>query len=138
MATIAVSPFVLRDCLLTIGLDNYEAHVSQVQFDPSTSAQTWKGLTPSATFTDMPTATWACTLAYAQDWTTPDSLSQYLHEHEGESVEASFTPKVGSGQPSVSATLIITPGSIGGAVDAFATATVTVGVSGKPTIVPAA
>lgn len=138
MASIAVQPFVLRDCTLAIGADNYEAHVSQVQFDPSASTQTWKGLTPTAVFTDSTTATWTCTLAYAQDWVTADSLSQYLHEHEGESVAATFVPKVGTGQPSVTATLIITPGSIGGTVDSFATATVTLGVSGKPTIVPAA
>jgi hypothetical protein len=135
---IAVSPFVLRDCTLKIGADNYEAHVSQVQFNPSSSTQTWKGLTPTAVFTDVTTATWTCTLAYAQDWTTPDSLSLYLHEHEGDEVEVVFVPRKGSGQPSIEAALLITPGAIGGTVDAFATASVTVGVNGKPEIVPAA
>jgi len=137
MATIAVKPFVLKDVLLTVEDDNYEAHVSQVQFDPSSSVQTWQGLTPASVFTDATVATWTCTLAYAQDWETADSLSLYLHENEGESIDVVFKPRSGSG-PSVEATLIVTPGAIGGTVNQFATATVTLGCQGKPTIVPAA
>lgn len=137
MATIAVNPFVLKDVLLTIAADNYEAHVSQVQFDPSSSLQTWQGLAPGATFTDASLATWVAVLAYAQDWETPNSLSQYLYNHEGESIDVTFKPRSGSG-PSFSATLVITPGSIGGTVNSFATATVTLGCKGKPELVPAA
>lgn len=136
MAAITVAPFVLKDVLLTIGLDNYEAHASQVEFTPTASTQTWQGLTPSATFSDTTIATWTCTLAYAQDWETPDSLSQYLLENEGTSQSATFSPKSGTG-PSFTATLSITPGAIGGTVNAFATATVTLG-STKPVLVPAA
>lgn len=137
MAAIAVSPFVLKDVTLQIELDNYEAHVSQVQFDPSSSAVNWKGLTPSSVFSDVSTATWTCTLAYAQDWVTPDSLALYLHEHEGETIDVIFKPRIGTGQPSITAVLIVTPGAIGGTVDQVAVATVTLGVQGKPAIVPA-
>lgn len=137
MTAIAVQPFVLKDCTLKVGTDNYEAHVSQVQFSPSSSQVNWKGLTPSSVFSDVTTATWTCSLAYAQDWTTANSLSLYLHNHEGETVDVVFQPKAGTGQPSVEATLLITPGAIGGTVDQVATATVTLGVQGKPEIVPA-
>jgi len=37
-------------------------------------------------------------------------------------------------KPKITATLLITPGAIGGTVDQYATASVTLGVSGKPTI----
>jgi hypothetical protein len=135
MATIAVNAFVLKDVLLSVESDNYEAHVSQVQFDPSSSIQTWKGLTPTSVHTDSTTATWTGILAYAQDWENPASLARYLYEHEGEEVDVIFKPKSGSG-PSFAVTIIVTPGSIGGTLDAFATASVTVGCKGRPALVP--
>lgn len=130
MAQITVSPFVLKDCTVVIGEDLYEAHVSQVEFTPSAATQTWQGLTPASTHTDMSTATWAATLAYAQDWETPNSLARYLFEHEGEIVPFTFHPKAGG--PSFAADLVITPGAIGGTVNSFATASVTLGVKGRP------
>lgn len=137
MAIIAVQPFVLKDMTLVIDADNYEAHVSQVEFTPSASTQTWQGGTPTASFTDTATATWTCVIAYAQDWSDEDSLSYKLHADEGDSWAVTFKPRVGSGQPSVTATLVVTPGAIGGTVGGWATATVTLGVSGKPVLVPA-
>ncbi len=137
MAAINVAPFVLKDVLLTVGTDSYEAHVSQVEFTPSASTQTWQGLTPASVHTDMSTATWTCTLAYAQDWETANSLSRYLYDNEGQTKSVVFRPKSGTG-PSFEADIIITPGAIGGTVNSFATATVTLGVKGKPDLVPAA
>lgn len=134
MATIAVDPFLMGDCTLTVELDNYEAHVSQVEFAPTSNTVTWKGLTPSSVFSFGSAATWLCNLTYAQDWSTPASLSRYLFEHEGEEIDVVFEPKAGG--PSVSATLIVSPGSIGGQVDAVATSQVALGVKGKPTLEP--
>lgn len=133
MVDIAVKPIVLKDCTLTIAADSYEAHVSQVTMTPTSQTQTWQGLTPDATFTDVSTATWAVALAYAQDWVTPAALSRYLHEHEGEAVTMVFEPKAGG--PSFTVTVIITPGAIGGTVNQFATATVTLPAQGKPALV---
>ena len=135
MATIEVAPLVLKDILLELGTDDYKKHVDQVTFTPSSSSITWTGLGGN-THTDMGTATWTCVLNYAQDWETPSSLSQYLHENEGETIPASFKPRSGSG-PTVTAMLVITPGAIGGTVNAYATTSVTLGCSGKPEIVPA-
>lgn len=135
MAQIAVEPIVLTNVLLTIVTDTYEKHVSRVEFVPTASPVVWKGLHPSSSFSKTPTATWVCTLEYAQDWETADSLSQYLHENEGADVAATFEPA--NGGAGFTATLSIAPGSIGGAVDTFAVATVTLG-STKPVLVPAA
>src|SRR5665647_1788177 len=133
MVQIAVAPLVLKDVTLTLGTDSYEKHVNEVRFTPSASTISWTGLGGN-TVSDVATATWTATLGYVQDWETVDSLGQYLLTNEGESVEASFKPKSGSG-PSFTATLAITPGAIGGAVNAYATTSVTLG-STKPVLVP--
>lgn len=138
MPAIPVNPFVLKDVTLSIEGDTYEAHVSEVTFTPSATVLPWRGLAPASNFSDTTTAEWTCTLAYAQDWSNPESLSYKLHAEEGASWDVTFTPRKGSGQPSISATVTVTPGAIGGAVNGWATATVTLGVSGKPEIVPAA
>jgi hypothetical protein len=130
MTVIGIQPFVMKDCTLKIDSDNYEANVSQVEFVPSTSQVTWKGLTPTAVFTDSGAPTWVCTLAYAQDWESTDSLSQYLMDHANEKVTAVFEPKVGGA--SFTADVIIAPGNIGGTVDGVAVGTVTLGVDGAP------
>jgi hypothetical protein len=134
MPAVPVAPFVLKDATLLVGADNYEAHVSQVEFAPSVSTITWQGLTPAASFSDASSPSWTCALGYAQDWTTPNSLSQYLAEHQGETIAAEFVTNPGAGTHK--ANLIITPGAIGGSVNAYAVATVTLGVSGQPTYVP--
>lgn len=135
MAQIAVSPLVLKDVLLQIGADSYEKHVSNVTFTPSPTVVTWQGLSPDASFTDTGRASWTVSLTYAQDWDTPNSLSAYLFNHEGDTVEIEFAPRNGVG-PSFIADVVITPGAIGGAVNTVSEATVTLGISGKPVLVP--
>jgi len=136
MANIAVAPIILNDCVLSVGTDSYEAHVSQVQFDPSSSVVRWKGMTPTSKHTFGTSSEWTCTLSYAQDWATANSLSSYLLANEGKTIAVKFKPKkpATGTAPTVSASLIIAPGSIGGQVDQVATATVTLGVTGTPTV----
>lgn len=134
MATIAVTPFLLTNCTMKIGADNYEAAISSAEFVPTASAVNWKGLTPAAVFTFATTATWMCNLTFAQDWKLATSLSNYLHTNEGTTVAVEFIPKVGTGEKKVTASLVITPGAIGGPVDSVAVATVALGVLGKPVL----
>lgn len=133
MATLEVQPLVMKDIELEIELSDYRKHVSQVELSPKTSAITWTGMGRN-THTDQSSATWDCTLKYAQDWDSPDSLSRYLYEHEGETVDATFRPRSGVG-PSFEVQLAITPGAIGGVVNAFAETSVTLGVNGRPVLV---
>lgn len=125
MPPIAVKPLYLVDVLLSIASANYEKHVSGVTFTPSVPSATWTGLTPDASFTRAGTPTWVCKLDYVQDWETDASLSQFLHDHAGQTVPVTFTPATGS-KP-VSANITIVPGDIGGAGGAFATSSVTCG-----------
>jgi hypothetical protein len=134
MAAVAVAPFVLKDTVFTVGTDQFEAHCSQIEFTPSTSTLQWQGLTPAASFTDSSSPSWSATLSVAQDWTTPGSLSQYLFQHQGETISATFVTNDGAG--TWAADLIIAPGAVGGQVNAYAVATVSLGVSGQPTFTP--
>ena len=136
MAQIAVNPLVMKDVVLELGTDSYEKHVSSVTLTPSASTISWQALEADTKFTDVTAAEWTAVLEYVQDWETTDSLSRYLFEHEGETVAAEFKPRSGSG-PSFTANLTITPGAIGGTVNAYATTSVTLG-SSKPVLVPAA
>lgn len=133
MAAIAVAPFVLKDVIFSVGTDSYEQGVSSVQFVPSTSTVTWQGLTPASTFTDQTSPTWTCTIAYAQDWTTTNSLAQYLLTNAGQQKAVVFKPQgTATGKPSFAATLIIAPGPIGGDVNTVQVGSVTLGVVGTP------
>lgn len=131
MATIAVQPIYLKDVLLTVGTDGYSKHVSGVTFTPSVATATWKGLEPTAVFTNVGASTWMVDLSYAQDWNTADSLSAYLFANEGEEITLTFQPIDGvSG--TWTATVILVPGAVGGSVDSYAVATVSLPVQGKP------
>lgn len=133
MAQIAVAPFVLKDVILTIGTDSYEMHCSTAAFNPSSSVLTWQGLTPAAAFSDTTTPSWTCTLNYAQDWETANSLAQYLLANQNTSKVAVFKPRgATTGKPIFTATILIAPGPIGGDVNTVQVGTVTLGVSGAP------
>jgi hypothetical protein len=132
MTVIAVAPIVLKDVDLKIGTDNYEAHVSSVILTPASASVKWKGLTPTATFTDTSNVEWTAQLDYAQDWVTVNSLSNYLFANQGTTKVAVFAPKKGSGLPNWTVSLVIAPGPIGGSVDTYMTGTVQLGVSGQP------
>ena len=140
MAQIAVNPIRLSNVLLRIvqGAEggDYEKHVSQVEFSPSSGSVSWKGLHPEAVYNFSTATTWTCTLAYAQDWSSEDSLSGFLFDHEGETVTMVLQPDNGKviseENPAFRAQVTVVPGTIGGSVDSVATASVTLQVQGRP------
>jgi len=136
MPQIEVKPIVLRDCLLRVATADYEKHVSGVTITPTTGSVNWAGLTPAAVFNFPAATTWGAQLDYAQDWETPDSLSRFLFDNQGEEVTMLFEPVKGGLGWEID--VVIVPGSIGGQVNAVATSSVTMGVNGQPRPVPAA
>lgn len=136
MAQIAVQPIYLKDCVVSIAGSDFEKAVSSVQFTPSVTSATFKGLEPTATFTNVGSASWMVDISYAQDWESVGSLSAYLFANEGAEVTLTFEPV--NGGSSWSADVIIVPGAVGGSVDSFAVATVSLPVQGKPTFTTAA
>jgi len=135
MAQIAVQPIYLKDCVLSVAGSDFEKAVSSVSFTPSVTTATFKGLEPTAVFTNVGSSTWMVDIAYAQDWETTGSLSAYLFANEGAEVTLTFEPV--NGGSSWSADVIIVPGAVGGAVDSYAVATVSLPVQGRPTFTPA-
>lgn len=137
MPQIQPAPFVLKDVVLTLGADTFEKEVSTAELAPSSSTVAFKGLSPTAQYTDATAATWVCNLVLAQDWETSGSLSLFLWNNDGTPQPLALKPRSGSG-PSFTASAIIIPPSVGGAGDAYATSTIALGLSGKPLMVPAA
>lgn len=134
MVDIAVAPIVMKNVNLLVPTDNYAAHVSSVTITPTAPTFSWAGLAGN-TFNGVGAATWVCAMEYAQDWSTLNSLSQYLHENEGEIITVDFEPVAGGAGWTVP--LIVVPGAIGGAVNTVATASVSLPCTAKPTLVPA-
>ncbi|MGN7705047.1 hypothetical protein [Cellulosimicrobium sp. 22601] len=135
MATVAVTPRILRKYKLTVDADDYEAATESVLFTPSTSPQTWTG-GDGETHSDTSPANWNVAIGYMQDWDTPGSLGEFLHAHEGEQVDITFRPDATAG-PSFTSTVTVTPGAIGGSNGAWPTTTTTLPCT-KPVLVPAA
>lgn len=140
MAVLDVKPLILKDVELLIGdgstADDFRKFVSQVEFTPSSSSTSWTGLGGN-THTDTAVATWTATLRYVQDWESTKSLSRYLYDNEGKTVPVKFKPKAGVGSvtnPTWNAQMVVSPGAVGGQVNAYAETSVTLGLNGRPTI----
>lgn len=138
MATLNVAPLVLKDVMLELGTgvdaDDFRKHVSGVTYTPTAPTQSWTGLGGNS-HTDVGAATWTLNLDYVQDWTSTESLSRFLFEHQGETLPARFRPISGEG-PSFTSNVTITPGAIGGQVNAYATTSVQLGTD-APVLVAA-
>jgi hypothetical protein len=136
MAIVTPVPILMGNATVKIGGtsgNNYEGAVSSVEFQPSAGTVNFKGLAPTAVYTYGTAPTWALALTFAQDFETTTSLSNYLFDNQGKTVQVDVFPVAGTGKKGFSAQVIIQPGSIGGAVDSVAVATVTLGVIGAPT-----
>ena len=124
------APFMLGNSALTIDGDAYAGEISAATFTPSSSIVSWTAINGNTASFTAP-STWVLDLTFAQDWAEADSLSRYLHSAEGTSVVCVFTPKAGG--PTVTATISIAPGAIGGNTTAVAESTVQLG-STKPVL----
>ena len=122
------NPYSLKNATLTIDVDDYTAAVTQVEFSPSTATSTVRTIDGVA-HKDQSTAEWSCTIGFVQDLSAT-GLLRYLLANDGQSKDVTFTPKTAG--PSIDATLVVSPGTIGGTAGAdLTTATVTL-VSTKP------
>ncbi len=133
MTAITPTPLFMKNALVKFGAtDTYEAAVSDVKFTPSTSVVTARGLVPSAIYQQAEAASWVLDMTYLQDWVLVTSLARYLYANEGSTVALTFEPIAGGA--TITANVVVVPGSIGGTVGAYATATVQL-PSDKPVFV---
>lgn len=135
MSQIAVKPHVLKDIVLRIEEDDYEAHVSSALLSPSTDVPVlkWQGMTPAASFSEAGSVTtdWSFSINAAQDWETADSLTRYLFDNAGQVKPITLTPQRGKGT-SFAFNATIVPSQIGGDVNTVAVSPVTMPVDGTP------
>lgn len=130
----AFEPLYMTESVLKIGdgaspLD-FAAEISGAQLVPSSSSATWKGLKAGSTFTAAGLATWALTVNLGQDHETSTSLSNYLFDHEGETLPFTLEPVAGG--TGFAGNIIVQAATIGADVDQFGTASVTMPCKGKP------
>lgn len=88
MAKIAAVP-VLFKAPVSIGSDEYTAHLNQAQWDPTQPTSSWTDLDGKTTNFGGSSG-WVLTLAGAQDWATVNSLSHFLIANEGEEITVTF------------------------------------------------
>lgn len=127
MADISVTPIMLKDASLVVDSDNYAAAVTQVLFVPQVRwgwVDTFVGSTPV-----VERVNWVCQIGFVQDFAAA-SLTTYLLSNVGETKLAVFTPDAGG--PSVSATLMLVPPTLGGVPNQQLTSTITLPVVGEP------
>jgi hypothetical protein len=126
------APIILGTSTLTIDGTAYATQISKAVWTPTSATTTWTAI-DGTTFTINQAATWVLELTFAQDLNTPTgSLTRFLHANEGSSKVAVFKT-IGAEAETVTATITITPGAIGGDTTAVAEATVTMG-STKPVL----
>ncbi|MCE0458445.1 hypothetical protein [Curtobacterium flaccumfaciens] len=123
-----MSTIYMKNVTFTVAAHDYAAQLSSAALTPNATTATWAGFN-GATQKNTASADWQVNLTFGQDWGT-DGFSRYLYEHEGEEVEVVFSPTAGG--PSFTANVTLTPGSVGGGVNAYAESTVSLPIDGKP------
>lgn len=126
MAKIAAKP-VLFKAPVSLGSDEYTAHLNQAQFDPTQPTSTWTDLDGLTTNFGGDSA-WVFNIGGAQDWETVNSLSHYLNSHEGDDITVTVTVPGGTWE----ATVIGAAVTIGGVINTPAAFTKALQVKGKP------
>lgn len=112
MAKIAAK-VVMFKAPVSVGSDEYTAHLKTAEFDPTQPTASWVDLDGKTTSFGGSSA-WVCNLAGAQDWETANALSAWLNAHEGEEVEVTIGAPGGG---SHTATCIAAAVKIGGTIN---------------------
>jgi len=124
----------MKNVTFKVASTDYATQLSSVTLTPNATTATWAGFN-GATQKNTASADWQADLTFGQDWTAT-GFSKYLFDNEGKSVVATFAPA--SGGPTFTATVTLTPGSVGGGVNTYAESTVSLPIDGKPTVTAAA
>jgi len=132
VSVVGLRPITLKKATLIVAEDDYTQAVGQVLFVPQVR---WSWADRLGFDTGVPMydgITWTCTVSYAQDWATPDSLAMYLIEHAAQTRTLVFRPDEES--LAVRADVMIVPGQIGGVPNQTLSAAVTMPCFEEPTL----
>lgn len=133
MAKIAAKPVRFK-APVSVGTDEYTAHLSQAEFVPTQPTSSWTDLDGKVTQFGGESA-WQLQLAGAQDWVTVDALTQYMLAHEGEEVEV--TVGLPGGGTAVGTVVMAAP-NIGGTINSPMLFNKTLVANGAPVVTPGA
>lgn len=98
---------------VSVGDDEYTAHLNQAEFVSTAPTSSWTDL-DGKVYPFGGESAWQLTWAGAQDWETVNSLSLFLYEHDGETVEVSIDLPGGK---TATADVIVAATNIGGTIN---------------------
>lgn len=139
---VSVRPYIVRNAIIAFSDGTEEGDfaeaISEGTITPNSGTVEFKGSKPTAVFTYPQATTYLLNLTFAQDWSNQDSLSWYLYNHRGQTLEFTLNPDDTTADPTVGSTewnglAAIAPGAVGGPVDSVAVTTVALGCVGEPT-----
>ncbi|QEO08888.1 hypothetical protein [Protaetiibacter larvae] len=134
MAQIPLAARPQKDIRVKVGADNYEKHVSDINWPSNQTAQSWHGGTPDAIAPDLSEGDQVCNLTFIQAWDDEDSFCRFAFDHAGETVTISYKPHADSDVEFTAEVTLIRP-QIGGKVNQFNESTISM-PSTVPTLVP--
>lgn len=129
---VELHPIHMKNAVLTVESDDFSDSVGEVTFVPSASTVPLLGWNGVPFAHSVASVMWVVTLAFAQDIQS-GSLSRLAMDHYGETREVVFTPVAGG--VSITASVMLLPGALGGLPGQTLSATVTLPVVGEPTVV---
>ena len=124
---IAAKP-VLFKAPVSLGADEYTAHLNQAEFVPTQPTASWTDLDGKVTNLGGPSS-WVLVLAGAQDWSSVDTLVGFLDAHEGEEVVVTITDPSGAIH---TGTVVCAAVTKGGTINTPAAFSKALPVNGKP------
>lgn len=127
------TPLFIKTASIKIGTVEFGELISNVVLTPTTPTLTFTGVS-GKTFQSTGSETWTLQFDYAQDWTSVDSLALKLFNDAGDNATVTIVPEAGTGNPFFTAEVTLQAGAVGGAVNAAATASVTLPVTGRPVL----
>lgn len=125
------TPLFLKSASIKIGTVEFGELISNVVLTPTTPTLEFKGVS-GKTFQSTGSESWTLQFDYAQDWSNADSLALKLFNDAGETESVTIAPYGGTTGPKFTVDATLLAGAFGGAVDAAATSSVTLPVTGRP------
>jgi hypothetical protein len=123
---------VYKNASITIDGDEFANAVTRARLVPEVNKQTLRTLVPDGVIVDIDSPVWTFELTGVQIWAA-DGIAKALHDAAGTQVEIVLAPKVGTGNPEATFTVIAEPVPFGGAQGEILTFEQELAVVGQPT-----
>lgn len=128
----AANAIVMKNALVTVETVEYANQVRKARLVPTQNIQTYRTLVPDGAQNDVDSATWVLELAGLQINHT-GGLADALRDGDGTELDIVLQPKVGTGQPKATFTIIGMQVPFGGESGTFMEIDMSFPVVGQPT-----